>query len=586
MFRIYKSHGPARIISLIVLVLLNSLIVPSVSANAPSQGTGIDLTADQTNLKQGQCTILYYSIPEGWSQVNIFGWIWQAAGFGMGGAIQSSQEVCPISTKTYTISGIYPDGTKQASIVIIVSVPPPPTEPPSPPTEPPSPPTEPPSPPTEPPSPPTKPPSPPTEPPPVVKQSLDYFALGDSIASGHGLMDEGEPCRRSSRSYPKKVAEILSTNFMVSFPENHFLACSGATAGKPKAKPKGDGQNGENYKWLHNQFIDMMPLIRDDRPTLVTISIGANDFGWLDFSRGYYPLAFDGDVFLKWTNQVAEEVANQLYGDLKLLLDDHHNVKVVITLLYNPFNKESVFFGGPIGDISCRDSTMTTCYEKTEYAIVSLNHALVSDVWVKLGKPDQIRFASTDVAFYDHASPCGTAFVSNTWIQYPGDKNSNSIPVVPDWLKRISNNTGLWLGDCIHPNEEGAQGIADLIITAFTRDTSETSVTQPPISSSEFSVPLPPPPTLPSLFVQESSFCRAGPGLDYEDYWMVYEGESHPVLAKWYANTWLLVGIDSSGTRTKCCWVGGSSGQVSGEFSSLPVLNYLVDRMTCSLRVP
>jgi hypothetical protein len=38
---------------------------------------------------------------------------------------------------------------------------------------------------------------------PFTFTDLDYFALGDSIASGHGLMDDyPQPCRRSVGAYP------------------------------------------------------------------------------------------------------------------------------------------------------------------------------------------------------------------------------------------------------------------------------------------------------------------------------------------------------------------------------------------------
>ena len=110
----------------------------------------------------------------------------------------------------------------------------------------------------------------------AAKEPLDYFALGDSIAAGHGLMDDETPCRRSALSYPYKVLDTLWSKYTVSFPTNpnlktnHFLACSGATAAEPKQATLAE----DRHKWLHNQFVDMMPLIRDDRLTLVSITIG------------------------------------------------------------------------------------------------------------------------------------------------------------------------------------------------------------------------------------------------------------------------------------------------------------------------
>ena len=120
MFRMSMPHRPARIVLLTVCALLSGFVVPSVSANPPAQGTDITLTADQTNLTQGQCTTLHESIPEGWSLVQPLGMMWQANGCS-GAAIQDSLEVCPTTTTTYTIYANYCDGTKQASITITVS---------------------------------------------------------------------------------------------------------------------------------------------------------------------------------------------------------------------------------------------------------------------------------------------------------------------------------------------------------------------------------------------------------------------------------------------------------------------------------
>lgn len=88
-----------------------------------------------------------------------------------------------------------------------------------------------------------------------------------------------------------------------------------------------------------------------------------------------------------------------------------------------------------------------------------------------------------------------------------------------------------------------------------------------------------PEPEDPEFTANENMFCRDGPGLEYEDHTMVMAGETVPVYAKW-SNNWLLVGIDKSNTRTKCCWVGGS-GNLNVNSSSLDTINFLVDRKTC-----
>ena len=140
----------------------------------------------------------------------------------------------------------------------------------------------------------------------AAKEPLDYFALGDSIAAGHGLMDDETPCRRSALSYPYKVLDTLWSKYTVSFPTNpnlktnHFLACSGATAAEPSKAALAENR----HKWLHNQFVDMMPLIRDDRLTLVSITIGANDFEWLDIPPVMSHLWEPDDRYKGWVGDV------------------------------------------------------------------------------------------------------------------------------------------------------------------------------------------------------------------------------------------------------------------------------------------
>jgi hypothetical protein len=53
--------------------------------------------------------------------------------------------------------------------------------------------------------------------------------------------------------------------------------------------------------------------------------------------------------------------------------------------------------------------------------------------------------------------------VEQTWIQYKDDPFSNSNPTeLPEWV----GPNGEWKGDCFHPNENGAEGIAVAVFEA------------------------------------------------------------------------------------------------------------------------
>ena len=81
----------------------------------------------------------------------------------------------------------------------------------------------------------------------------EYVALGDSYASGAGAGSYvDDSCRRSSNAYPALRGK--------SFPSFKFVACSGATT-----------------QSLGSQFSALTPTT-----TLVTITIGGNDLGFVD----------------------------------------------------------------------------------------------------------------------------------------------------------------------------------------------------------------------------------------------------------------------------------------------------------------
>lgn len=301
------------------------------------------------------------------------------------------------------------------------------------------------------PTPPT--PEPPTPVPPTpVPTEIDYFALGDSVASGHGLMDTGprDGCRQSDQAYPQKVLQELQSRWdKVNF---HFFACSGATAGIPA---KGDVKK-YPHKYFHNQVNDVIAQLTE-RPTLVSITIGANDFewgeGWNFLKRLYWNR---DDSFRKWVDATAFTVQKSLEAEVSRLLQ-HPNVVVVVTEYHNPFNHSSYFFKGGPGN-RCG---LVDCYSRTEYGIHALNFT-VTDTFVALGRPARMEMATLHAAFHDHESPrtsCGDdpPDVADTWVQYADDPNSNSYPAFPSWFPKD------FIGDCFHPNDAGAQKYADAV---------------------------------------------------------------------------------------------------------------------------
>jgi lysophospholipase L1-like esterase len=324
----------------------------------------------------------------------------------------------------------------------------------------------------------------------IKPQIMDYFALGDSIASGHGLqsiqgLSEDGICKRSPYSYPYRLKATLETQgYIVSMTH---LACTGATAGEPTSKEYKNDPLKYRYKWLRNQVIDIQKKIRDDRLTLVTINIGANDIHWADIPVMVWELNQLPGSFTAWTDKLKKTVQDELtdvltnpnYG----LLSRHPNVYVVVNSLYNPLNPDSFIFKlgvsctigadllpdcklgsqtGGLGLSLCTDFLSTfECKDKADFVITTVNLA-IGQVWNNLYKNpayrNRIWYATVDVAFAGHEAAkgaCGASGPSeaDSWIQYIGYPQSNEgIPFL--YIDKVIP------GDCFHPNMEGARQIA------------------------------------------------------------------------------------------------------------------------------
>lgn len=101
---------------------------------------------------------------------------------------------------------------------------------------------------------------------------IDYFALGDSVASGHGLLDGGGDCRRSLSRTQGMVSDRL-----VELERFEHLACFGATT--RGLRPQKD------LPW---QVTRVLEERRSGRCAVVSMTAGANDLPWADFET-FYP---------------------------------------------------------------------------------------------------------------------------------------------------------------------------------------------------------------------------------------------------------------------------------------------------------
>jgi len=291
--------------------------------------------------------------------------------------------------------------------------------------------------------------------PPIGSQPavLDYFALGDSIASGHGLMDSGD-CRRSNKSYPYLLyAELVKQYKQVNFTH---LACSGATIGKPDLTFY-EWWGDKRFKWLNFQVEDVLTHL-SDRPTLITITIGANDLHWTDKYNFFWRMNQDSLSYFDWLKKVQTDMSADLKYQIGRLRDNHPNVSILLTQIYNPFNRvDSKILS--LAKLCWDVLNVLTCYERTTYGVTTLNNTY-GEIWGWFKYPTWLKLVPIEPLFAGHESPrpgCGNAAPSeqDTWVQYPGMAGSNAD--VPPEVEKV---TGHKYGDCFHPNNEGARQIA------------------------------------------------------------------------------------------------------------------------------
>jgi lysophospholipase L1-like esterase len=253
---------------------------------------------------------------------------------------------------------------------------------------------------------------------------IEYFAVGDSVASGRGLDDDETACRQSRLAYPWLVVEQLQETFLVQ--QFDLLACSGTTTAT-----------------LDQQVSEVLSRL-SVHPTLLTMTVGANDFGWSDVFAFAPRLCTQSDeTFRTWVGGTAQAVEENLVGQLSRVLA-YPQVEVILTDYYNPTNASGAFW-----ERVHPRCLLVDVYDRSEQVVHALN-AAIRQAWQRVGSPGFVQVATVHAAFHGHEAPrpwCGTSppEIEGTWIQYPTDPNSNSTQVG---------------GDCFHPNRASAEQYA------------------------------------------------------------------------------------------------------------------------------
>lgn len=277
-----------------------------------------------------------------------------------------------------------------------------------------------------------------------LRQPIQYFALGDSVASGYGLMDDGTRCARSPNGYPHLVLRHLDRLFDVVNRDSFLLACSGhgtAALGSQRGQMLGQLTEG---------------------PAIASITAGMDDLDWVRD-----PLRFGGELcrfsearFRRWVDMHVRQITANLTRQIEPLVSSQgpQNIDVILTDYYNPTNVVGSIWTFIPACTALELAFPGRVYERTEFLIHSLN-AGITQTWINLDRPSRLHLAFVHNVFHGHEAPgapgitgCGFGppSVADSWIQYPGDPNSNAPGL--EWF---------------HPNAVGAAAIANMVIRSM-----------------------------------------------------------------------------------------------------------------------
>ena len=261
-----------------------------------------------------------------------------------------------------------------------------------------------------------------------VERTILVYGLGDSVASGHGLSGAEGDCVRAPGAYPLLVTLLLAD---VGAVEGGHFACSGATT---------EDLTGQVDQVLADLATRGIP---ENTIPLVTITIGANDFGWTNIAE-LAPVFCGSDTkYQNWVDDTNDLIKSNVFREGRRLVIEGQ-AKLIITEYHDPLNRESNFLKvfSLLPNCLFRGLSVADLYLRAEDAIHSTN-SMFKDMVADAG-PARVRLADVHTNFHGHESSqpiCGTAppGIADTWIQ---------------------------VFDCFHPNRTGADNFANAVDAA------------------------------------------------------------------------------------------------------------------------
>ncbi|MEM8902816.1 MAG: GDSL-type esterase/lipase family protein [Actinomycetota bacterium] len=279
-----------------------------------------------------------------------------------------------------------------------------------------------------------------------------YLALGDSVASGHGLdrwdyLGRDRCWRAEGAAYARHVADGLADRGVDV--ERHIVACSGAFLSDLSDDPVGGGPSGV----VPGDRASQLEWAALTNPGLVTLTIGANDLGFID------PAVFfdDGGLDRAVLDGLVAEMEAGLIAAVDRLVAET-DALVVVTNYHDPSAEN------PQGVDGCRQA----CFAAATAEAIDVIAAAVDRVAGR--HPDRVLVADAASAFVGHGAGNGRGPDVSRLGQGP---LSRFLPApvrgVSSYCARGDHSNDTWINaiDCVHPNGEGQEAYADAVLAAL-----------------------------------------------------------------------------------------------------------------------
>ena len=279
------------------------------------------------------------------------------------------------------------------------------------------------------------------------------LAMGDSVASGHGLSRADylglDSCWRSERSsYSGRVARALGRGVVT---DHALVACAGArTPDLWRQRVTGGPDDIADRRGRHQTQLDWALFTN---PEIITLTVGAND---LRFDR---PDEFFSSG--RFSPTVARTRVASMREDLAYLIErlvSGTDATIVVTTIHNPVSRD------PHGVSGCGGE----CFRAVADSVSQdMNDAIRAAAARHRGR---VVIADPTPAFVGHEAPNGRG---PDWLRGGRGWFVNRLPVptrgVHPYCEEGHSGIDTWINaaDCVHPNGEGHQAYADSVMAVL-----------------------------------------------------------------------------------------------------------------------